>query len=107
MDDYPEDNMNNKDWQIEGKKILTDDDAPIYIRYIYDVEDPNEFDALFSEALSSKIAMELCEEITQSNSKLQAVSEMYKAAIREARRINAIENVAAKPPEDEWITVRT
>jgi hypothetical protein len=107
MDDYPEDNMNNKDWQIEGKKILTDDDAPLYIRYIYDVEDPNEFDSLFSEALSSKIAMELCEEITQSNSKLQAVSEMYKAAIREARRINAIENVAAKPPEDEWITVRT
>lgn len=106
IDDYPELNLNSKDWQIEGKKILTNDSAPLYIRYIYDVTDPNEFDALFVEALASRMAMELCEEITQSNSKIQTASQMYKDTIREARRNNAIENVAAKPPEDEWVTVR-
>lgn len=106
LDDYPEDLSNSKDWQIEGRKIITDDSAPLYIRYIYDVTDPNEFDALFSEALSSRLAMELCEEITQSNSKIATMESMYTKTIREARRINAIENVAAKPPEDEWVTVR-
>lgn len=106
LDDYPEDLSNSKDWQIEGKKIITDDSAPLYIRYIYDVTDPNEFDALFCEALSSRIAMEICEELTQSNSKIATMEGMYIKTIREARRINAIENVAAKPPEDEWVTVR-
>lgn len=104
---YPEDNLNSTDWQIEGKKILTDDDAPIYIRYIYNVTDPNEMDALFLDMLSIKLAYDICEEITQSNTKKASLLEDYKDALSEARRINAIENISAKPPEDEWITVRS
>lgn len=103
---YPEDNLNDLDFQIEGKKILTDEDAPLYIRYIYDVTDPNEMDALFREALSCKLALELCEEITQSNSKKEAVSKEYEFCIKQAKRSNAIENVAQEPPEDTWVTVR-
>lgn len=106
IDDYPEDNSLTKDWQIEGNKILTDDSAPIYIRYISRVTDPNLMDVLFREALSAKIAMEICEELTQSNTKLASLSEDYKMKIREARKTNAIENVAAEPPEDEWIYKR-
>jgi hypothetical protein len=105
--DYSEDNSNSKDWQIEGRKILSDDADPIYIRYVYDVTDPNEMDSLFREALSSLIAVELCEELTQSNTKLASLKESYKDIIKEARKANAFENVSATPPEDEWISVRT
>lgn len=103
---YPEDNVNSLDWQIEGRAILTDESAPLYIRYIADVTDPNTMDALFREALSAKLAFEMCEEITQSNSKQEIAGGRYKDAVAEARKANAIERVAAEPPEDTWITAR-
>ena len=99
-------NYNSQDWQIESGSIVTDDSAPLNIRYIYDLTDPQIMDPLFREALSCRMALELCEELTQSNQKKESLRQDYKEAIREARRINAILNNAAKPPEDEWITVR-
>lgn len=102
----PEEVTNDDDWRIEGKKILTNDSAPLEIRYIYRVEDPNEFDALFVEALACKIAIQTCEKITTSSQKKAAVVEEYKSAINSAKRTNAIENVAAEPPPDPWDTAR-
>ena len=102
----PEEVINDEDWRIEGKKILTNDSAPLQVRYIYRVTDPNEFDSLFVEALASKIAFQICEKITQSNQKKAAAAEDYKMAIAAARRINAFENVAQEPPPDPWDTAR-
>lgn len=107
MPPYPEDNSNYLDWQIEGQKIYSDDSDPIYIRYVARISDTSLFDALFIEALSAQLAFELCEEITQSNTKKEALRADYDVAIKRARRANAIENVAAEPPEDTWITARS
>lgn len=104
--DYPELNLNSKDWQLEGRKIITNDDSPLNVRYVKKVTDPNTMDPLFREALSCRIALELCEELTQSNEKKAALKDDYKDAIREARRTNAIQNIPAKAADDEWITVR-
>ncbi len=103
----PETNFNDMDWIIEGRNIITNDGAPLDVRYIYDVTDPNEMDVLFREALAAKLAEQLCEEITQSNAKLAAANAAYKDVIAEAKRSNAIEKVAEKPPEDEWVTCRS
>lgn len=103
----PETNFNDLDWTIEGRNIITNDGAPLDVRYIYDVTDPNEFDMLFREALAAKLAEQLCEEITQSNAKKAEATMAYREAIAEAKRANAIEKVAEKPPEDEWVTCRS
>lgn len=104
--DYPESNDNAKDWVIEGQKILTNDSDPLYIRYVKRVTDTAVMDALFVEALSARLALELCEEITQSNSKKESLRADYDLAIKTARKRNAFSNVSAVPPDDEWITVR-
>lgn len=104
--DYPEDLTNCKDWQIEGRKILTDDSAPLYLRYIKDVVDPNQMTPLFREALSSRLAFELSEQLTQSNTKKDALKADYREVISRAKLSNAIQNQAQKPPEDEWVTIR-
>jgi len=103
---YPEMNVNDLDWQIEGKAIYTYDDAPLNVRYIYDVTDPNEMDMLFREALATELAIELCEELTQSNTKKAGLKDDYKDIIKEAKRTNGIENVGQEPPDDPFITVR-
>ena len=107
LDPYPEDNSNDRDHQIEGRKIYTDDSAPLNIRYIKRVTDPNEMDVLFREALAASLALELCEKLTQSNPKKESIKDDYKNIIREARRVNAIENVAGEPPTSVWITARS
>lgn len=100
-------NYNDTDWIIEGKAILTNDSAPLYIRYVYRLTDPNGMDSSFQEAFSARLAVETCEEITQSNTKLQLLENWYKQVIASARRTNAIEQIVpAQPTDDTWITVR-
>lgn len=101
-----EDNRNDLDWIIEDGKIVTNDSAPLNIRYVAQVTDPNKMDPLFREALATKMAFELCEELTQSNTKKESLREDYKEIIVRARRRNAIENKAQEPPEDTFLTCR-
>lgn len=94
------------DWKIEGNYILSADDAPLEIRYVADVTDPNLFDELFVEALAAKIAEHCCEEITGSTQKKGSAVSDFDKAIAEAERTNALEKDAEDFPEDEWISVR-
>jgi len=107
---YPEQNLNDKDWQIEdGDEVLaifTNDSAPLNVRYVQQVTDPNKMDPLFREALAARMAFELCETITQSTTKWQLLEEAYNKTIATAKHTNAIENVAQVPAEDTWITAR-
>lgn len=106
INQYPEDTSNTKDWVLEGHSILTDDDAPLDIRYIYDLQETGTMNPLFIEALAALIAMEICDEIVQSNAKKQTLIAEYDRVIKEAKKANAIQQVPAVPPEDYWITVR-
>ena len=103
---YPEDNSHLDDNVIEGRKILTNDAAPIYIRYVKRVTDVETMDVLFRELLSTELAFELCEALTQSNQKKEGLRSDAKDIIKEAKRANAIESVAQEPPADPWLTAR-
>lgn len=94
------------DWSVENGKILTNDGAPLDLRYIARIVDPNLFDVNFSEALAAKIAYELCEEITQSNAKQDRALNDYDNAIRDAWQLNAFEKVSEELPEDPWVAAR-
>lgn len=104
--DYPEDNLNSKDWEIEGQKIYTDDTSPIYIRYVARITDPNVMSSLFREYFATVLAFELCEEITQSNTKKAQLEKDVRMLEMKAKKSNAFQRIAQTPPEDEWITVR-
>lgn len=106
LDPYPELLMNTLDWQIEGQAISSNDTGPLAIRYVAQVTDPNLMVPLFREALANRIALKICEELTQSNVKHDQIEKDYVTFIREARRINAIQNVPAVPVEDVYLTSR-
>lgn len=94
------------DWVIEGNKILTDIAAPLKLRYLSRVEDPNEWDVSFREALACRIAAELCEALTQSAQKRQLAWQEYQEAIKRAVRSNAIERAPVTYPDDAWMISR-
>lgn len=96
----------NYDWLVEGRKILSDDAAPLDLVYIKDVTDPNTMDALFRRALALEMALQMCEALTQSNSKWDRVAAEKIIVLSDARRTNALERTAERMEDDTWITVR-
>jgi hypothetical protein len=93
-------------YRLEGQRILTDQDGPLPIRYLAREEDTGRFDPCFAEVLATRMAAELAEPLTQSLQKKQMALSEYKDAIREARRINAIEGPGQTAPDDSWIMGR-
>ena len=104
MSDYR--NRNESMWQIEGGKILTDYEAPLKIRYVARIEDTGSWDALFVEVFACRLAVEICERITQSNTKRELAWNEYGDAIKSAVRADAIENPPEPLPDDSWMLSR-
>lgn len=102
----PEDNTNDVDWEIEGQTIVTNDTAPLDVRYVARITDTSAMPALFREAVACRLALELCELITNSNTKAQLLEAQYQEAIRKAKRTNAIQRQPAAPAADLWETIR-
>jgi len=103
---YPEDDDIGRDWVIEGRKIITDYAAPLYVRYIKQITDPNEMSPLFREYLATLIAFELCEKVTQSNTKKAGLKEDMSDIVNKAKKSSAIQSVAAYSPDDTWLALR-
>lgn len=102
----------NPDYRLEtdatngGRLILTDSGSPLKIRYIKRVTDTGEFDPLFVQAFASKLALEGCEEITQSNTKKEILVREYLNNIREAYASDAIQDPPLRLQSDEWLVAR-
>mgnify|MGYP006976401301 CR=1 FL=1 len=64
------------------------------------------FDALFAEALASKLAYEACYEVTQSNQRQDVCNNDYRASISDAVKTNAIEKPPQGFPDDSWVLGR-
>lgn len=97
---------NPTDWLLEGDKILTNDGNTIKVTYIARPKTVAEHTALFNSALAGRLAMELCESKTASNSKYARAQDYYKTAKSDARLANAIQKVPLEPYEDTWISAR-
>lgn len=94
------------DWKIEGLFILSRDSAPLEFRYISNITSPSTFDSTFREVLSCALALETCEEITQSTQKKQGIMQDMKVLMDEAAATNSWEKDADVPVEDDWILAR-
>jgi hypothetical protein len=97
---------NLNDWIFQGNYLITNYPQPLNIRFIANVTNIPRMDPMFLEGLSARIALNMCEVITQSNTKKAALGQFYTEYMREARLVNAIEAGEIQPPEDLYITVR-
>lgn len=100
-----------EDFQIESYDdstiaIASNIGSPIYIRYVSSNLKESIFDVCFAEAFAASLAMEICEELTQSNSKIQTAAKMYEDAIDKAKKRNAFEMKPIEAPIDRYLTVR-
>jgi hypothetical protein len=93
-------------WAIEGRLVLTDYGAPLQIRYLRNVEDVSSWDALFCSVLAYRLAMELAEIRTQSNTKDERLERRYKDELRRALRAGALETPPTRVPDGSYPLAR-
>ena len=94
------------DWQVEGRKILTDEGTVLNIRYQVRETDPAQYDSMLVEAITCRLAYDICESITQSTSKKTELERDFKRVLIEAKAMDAQEGSYSTFKEDDWVTVR-
>lgn len=104
LEDYR--NQPVADYAIEGNKILADFAAPLKIRYSSRVSDTTQWDAMFVEAFACRLAMEMAEDLTQSNSKRELAQAEYMASLRGAIRASSVEQPPQALPDNSWLLSR-
>lgn len=107
------------DWRVEGRKILTNwptspqqlgfgtdinATGPVLgITYTADVSDPSIFDPVFYDLLSLCLAIDICEELTQSTAKKESLIRECNALRASARLAASIETLPAEGPLDSFL----
>lgn len=96
----------NPVFRLEGQFILTDEGAPLDIRYIARITDTGDYDAMFVEALASRLAFEAAEEMTASNTKKQLLLQQMQLSISAAYASDSIQDAPQALETDEWLLSR-
>lgn len=91
---------------IEGRQILTDLTAPLSVKYVANVTDASQFSPLFVQAVGCRLAMDLCQKLTNSGSLKEGIRADYKQILAAALRSDAIQKPPVQPPDNSWINSR-
>lgn len=102
---YPS-NLMRTDWVMEGGYLTSADASPIMFRFAADITQVSLMDDLFCEGLACRIAYELCETLTNSNTKQSATGAAYNEFMGTARIVNGIEVGSTQPPLDDYLACR-
>ncbi len=94
------------DWEYNGDFIYTRNPYPIVLRFIADISNVLEMDGLFCEALAARLAHAIAPRVTQSANKTADIAKVYLKFMNEARMVNAVDDGATEPPEDDLISCR-
>lgn len=82
---------NDVEFVVEGQQLLTNE-STLNVKYLFRNEDESSWDACFAECMAWRLATELAYNMTQSATVVQYCGAGYKAALAEARAMNAFDN---------------
>lgn len=91
---------------LEGGSILTDQPAPLRVRYVRRITNTGLWPPLFCRVVSLQLALDACEKLTNSTAKLERLGVGYTSAVREAKRQNAIERPPLRADRSDWLAAR-
>lgn len=91
---------------LEGGNILTNEAAPLFVRYVQRVENVGLWPVLFGEVMAARLAVDACEKLTTSTSKRQSAGQAYEYSLRAARRQSAIERPPEQQARSDWLAAR-
>lgn len=95
-----------QDWEFDGPYLISRTPYPIKFRFVADITVVDKMDTMFCEGLACRLAVAIAGRLSQSDADLTAVERAYSQFMGDARLINAIEQGATEPAEDDFLTCR-
>jgi hypothetical protein len=95
----------NIEYKVEQNSIVTNEES-VSITYIGLVTDPNKYDPIFVQALSSKLANEISYSLTSDKALVASTQAEYISALQRAKDINYQDNMNIPIQESAWIDSR-
>jgi hypothetical protein len=92
-------------FKVEGRFIYADGDI-VYFFYIADVEEAGDFDPLFVDALSWKLAQNITYAIANGTDHVATCAAGLKQALRDAKFADAIEGTPEVLESSDWLDAR-
>lgn len=99
-------NSDSSPYRIEGDKILTDIAAPLKVRWIVNDVDVGLWDALFAKVMACDLADRISIRFTGSETVKARIKAERVDALKEAVRINAIEQPPTQRADSSWLASR-
>ncbi len=99
-------NRTAEDYVFEGNFFTSGVATSVMLRFVADITDVTTMDPMFCEGFAARMAMELCEVLTQSQGKFAQVARIYNTVMGEARLVNGIETGPVEPPLDDYLACR-
>ena len=93
------------EYHIEGQTIVSNA-SDIYLKYVWNLEDPNVMDASFRESLAWMLAADIVLAMTQANTTREQMLKGLDYSVIEARSIDSIEDTPEDEPVDDWVAAR-
>lgn len=98
--------MDVQTFELEGGRILTDEAAPLPVRYVQRSPTVGTWPALFARTMAMQLAADACEKLTGSNTKAERALVELDQTIKLAKQMNAIERPPQRRPETSWLRAR-
>lgn len=92
------------DFKIEGRKLLCDG-TDVYIKYIVNVTDPNQYTSQFIYVLSSRLAAEIAYAVTNNKATAELMFELYLTRLNEAKAADAQESSSIEELDKDLWTI--
>lgn len=94
-------------WDLEGEKLLANENGPIQIRYIKTSDDPNQWDSIMINAVAYRLAVDLAEPLTQDSNKKSFAIAKFEEVMAAAKNASAQEGTPVDLGlPDDWVSVR-
>ena len=99
-------NSEKQNYVIENNQILTDLEGPLKIFYLFNQKDTTRFSAPFVKYLSTLLAHEICEEITQSNTKKTYLQDLARREYEQAVIYDRMQKAPEHISDSSWLDSR-
>ena len=93
------------EYQLEGDKILVNDDGPLNIRYLARVADTSKYSPTFVAALAARWAFEICN-VVEARVTPDQLWAIYQRLMSQAKRADAQANASEELPDGDWLDAR-
>lgn len=92
--------------RVEGRRVLTDAEAPLDIIYVRRLTDPTDFDPLLVDAVAARLAWQIGYNLTGSRTLAADARPTYFDKLGEARAIDGVEGTISPVENSSWLEAR-